>query len=199
MFDAGEPSGLRRRLGVGEAPLVMYTGTLDRFQRLDYLLRAMVRVVAHVPAARLVLAVNMAKQEDIEWTLGEARSLGVAERMILVHPMTLEELPTFLAAADVAVCPRPACPGFPVKVLNYMAARKPIVTARGSAKGLRHLETAFVADDHDWEGLADGIITLLEEPALAKRLGEEARASIVGTFDWESLAARIESVYDRLV
>jgi glycosyltransferase involved in cell wall biosynthesis len=86
-----------------------------------------------------------------------------------------------------------------VKVLNYMAARKPIVTARGSAKGLRHLETAFVADDHDWQGLAAGIVTLLEDDVLAKRLAEEAGAAIIGTFDWPSLAERIEGVYERML
>jgi glycosyltransferase involved in cell wall biosynthesis len=199
MFEGKDRMEFRRRLGVGDGPLVAYTGTLDRFQRVDYLIQAMARVAARVPDARLALGANMAKEEDAGLILAQARELGIANRVVIVHPLSLEELPAFLAAADVVVCPRPACPGFPVKVLNYMAARKPIVTARGSAKGLRHLETAFVADDHDWQGLAAGIVTLLEDDVLAKRLAEEAGAAIIGTFDWPSLAERIEGVYERML
>jgi glycosyltransferase involved in cell wall biosynthesis len=197
MFDAGDGAGVRRRLGLADAPIVMYTGTLDRFQRVDYLLQAMARVLERHPEARLVIASNLAKDEDLAEVRAQARRLAIDDRMVLMHPVPLDELPSYLAAADVAVCPRPACPGFPVKVLNYMAARKPIVTARGSAKSLRHLETAFVAEDDDWEGLATGIALLLEDSALAKRLGEEARAAIMGRFDWESLAGQIEAVYRR--
>jgi len=95
------------------------------------------------------------------------------------------------------VCPRPHCPGFPIKLLNAMAARKAIVTFRGSAKGLRHLGTAYLAEDHDWVDLARGIALLLEDPALAERLGIAARGSIEGRFDWPTLAARIEEAYAR--
>jgi len=199
MFDGADPDALRRRFGLGRAPLVMYTGTLDAFQRVDYLVRAMARVAARVPDARLVLAVNLGSDADGARVLAQARELGIEDRLVLVQPALLEELPTILAAADVTVSPRPACPGFPVKLLNYMAARKPIVTFEGSAKGLRHLETAYLARDHDWEALAQGIITLLEDRPMAARLGERARGAIVGRLDWPSLAERIEGVYRRML
>ncbi len=199
MFDGHDPDALRRRLGLGRAPLVMYTGTLDGFQRVDYLVRAMARVAARVPDARLVLGVNLGSEADEARVLAQARELGIGDRLVIVRPTPLAELPAFLAAADVTVSPRPACPGFPVKLLNYMAARAPIVTFEGSAKGLRHLETGYLAKDHDWEGLAQGIITLLEDRSLARELGERARASIVGRLDWPSLAERIEGVYGRML
>jgi glycosyltransferase involved in cell wall biosynthesis len=199
MFDGADPSALRQQLQLGAAPLVLYTGTLDPFQRLDYLLRAMVRVVTSVPSARLVLCANLAKAEDMARLREQAGALGIAERVVILPQAALAQLPTTLAAADVTVCTRPACPGFPVKLLNYMAARKAIVTFAGSAKGLRHLETAYVVADHDWEGLAQGITTLLGDRALAQRLGERARRAITGTFDWPSLAERIEGVYRRML
>jgi glycosyltransferase involved in cell wall biosynthesis len=86
-------------------------------------------------------------------------------------------------------------PGFPVKMLNYMAARKAIVTFRGSAKGLEHLKEAFVVEDHDWAGLGEGIRALLMDRALAVRLGDNARATVVARFDWSSLAQTTERVY----
>ncbi len=198
MFDGADPRAVRSRLGLGEAPVVLYTGTLDPFQRLDYLLRATAAVADKVPDARLVLAANIGGP-GLGAVRTEARRLGIADRVVVVHPAPLEDLPALLAAADVAVCPRPDCPGFPVKLLNYMAAARPIVTFRSSAKSLRHLETAFLAEDHDVDGLAQGIVALLQDRALAADLGRRARAAIAGALDWPSLARRIEDVYRGLL
>ena len=199
MFDGYDPHEIRDRLGLNGHPAVMYTGSIDPLQRVDYLLRAMALVWEKVPMARLVLNVNIGSEADFARVTGQARELGIEDRISMVRNAPLDELPAFLAAADVTVSPRPACPGFPVKLLNYMAARKPIVTFEGSAKGLRHLETAYLAKDHDCAGLARGIITLLEDRTMAARLGEQARAAIVGRLDWPSLAERIEGVYHRML
>lgn len=198
MVSGGDGAGLRRRLGIDEGPLVVYTGTLDRFQRVDYLLNAMVLVARRVPAARLLLAVNVAQEAEVKRVRAEAAGLGIAAR-VSMHPTTLEELPAVLAAADVSVCPRPACPGVPVKLLNAMAAQRPIVTFRGSAKGLVHLESAYLAEDHDWRDIANGITTLLEDPALAGRLGRNARAAITGRLDWPTIVQQIERIYRGLL
>ena len=199
MFEHGDGEAVRRRLGLGDAPLVVYTGILDEFQRVDYLVRAMGRVVATVPRARVLVAANITRDRDIERLRQQAQELGIADRLTVSWPTTLEELPDILAAADVAVCPRPDTPGFPVKLLNYMAAGKAIVTFRGSSKGLEHMTEAFVAADHDWTQLGEGIGRLLTDRALAARLGAGARAAVVSRFDWSSLARTIEGVYCRVL
>jgi glycosyltransferase involved in cell wall biosynthesis len=199
MFDDSDPRLVRDRFGLNGAPVVMYTGSLDPLQRVDYLLRAMVAVWEKIPEARLVMNVNIGSEADFARVAAQIRELGIGRRIAMVRSARLEELPAYLAAADVTVSPRPACPGFPVKLLNYMAARKPIVTFEGSAKGLRHLDTAYLAKDHDWGNLAQGIVTLLEDRAMAEAMGERARAAIVGRLDWPSLAERIEEVYHRML
>jgi len=199
MFDGFDPRLMRDRLGLNGHPAVMYTGSLDPLQRVDYLLRAMASVWEKMPNARLIMNVNIGSEADYARVMRQARELGIGDRMAIVRSARLDELPSYLAAADVTVSPRPACPGFPVKLLNYMAARKPIVTFEGSAKGLRHLETAYLAKDHDCRDLARGIVTLLDDRAMAARLGERARAAIVGRLDWPSLAERIEGVYRRML
>lgn len=199
MFDGSDGREVRERFGLNGHPAVMYTGSVDPLQRVDYLLRAMPLVWKKIPAARLIMNVNVGSEADFARVAGQARKLGIEERITMVRSARLDELPGYLAAADVTVSPRPACPGYPVKLLNYMAARKPIVTFEGSAKGLRHLETAYLAKDHDWKDLARGIITLLEDRPMAARLGERAREAINGRLDWPSLAERIEGIYHRML
>src|SRR2546423_2567021 len=55
MFQGGDGAGVRGRFAVGDAPLILYTGTFDHFQGLDYLMAAFRIVHEHKPSARLLL------------------------------------------------------------------------------------------------------------------------------------------------
>lgn len=200
-FAAVVPSdraALRERFHLGDRPVVMYTGILDRFQRVDYLLRAMHHVVEHIPTAHLLLVTNVATAEDLQACQAMIDGLGLQQQVDIVPHTAFEDIPRFLAAADVTVVPRPHCPGFPVKLLNYMAAGKPIVLFEGSAKGLQHRQHAIVVADHDWQALGQGIVTLLQDPALAQRLGQNARRWADEHLSWPSIIGRIEQVYAEL-
>jgi 1,2-diacylglycerol 3-alpha-glucosyltransferase len=191
----GERARLRERFGIGGKPLVMYTGILDRFQRLDYLLQAMRLVVDTMANAQLLVVANVATIQDLQACQAMIHECGLDGHVTIVTNRSFEEIPLFLAAADVTVVPRPHCPGFPVKLLNYMAAGKPIVVFAGSAKGLQHLQHAFVAADDDWQELALGLLTLLQDPALAKTLGQNARQWAHEHVSWPNVVGQIEHVY----
>jgi glycosyltransferase involved in cell wall biosynthesis len=107
----------------------------------------------------------------------------------------LSDLSDYLAAADVTVIPRPDIPGYPLKLLNAMAAGKPTVCFAGAAKGVEHLREAFVVPDHDLEAMAHGIVTLMRDQALAQHIGDEAKRTILTEFDWKILCTKIENVY----
>jgi glycosyltransferase involved in cell wall biosynthesis len=189
----------RRRLGLGSEPLVMYTGILARMQRLDYLFQAMRQVVAKRPDARLLLVVNCASAAEIQACEREMAGNGLAGKARILLAPTFDELPGILAAADVTVVPRPHCPGFPVKLLNYMAAGKPTVCFAGSAKGLEHRRTGWVVPDHDVDGLAAGILALVEDEDLARTLGENGRRRAQEVYAWPRLTERTVDVYRQLL
>lgn len=197
--DTSARTAIRQRFQLGDQPLVMYTGILDRFQRVDYLLQAMRHVVDHFPEAHLLLVTNVATEQDLQTCQALIQELGLRGRVEIVPHTPFEDIPRFLAAADVTVVPRPHCPGFPVKLLNYMAAAKPIVLFEGSAKGLQHLEHAFVVADHDWRALGQGIITLLQHPDLAQTLAQNARQWAEENLSWPSIVNKIEHVYAALL
>ena len=126
-------------------------------------------------------------------------ALDLERHVDIVMHRSFTEIPLFLAAADVTVVPRPQCPGFPVKLLNYMAAGKPIVVFAGSAKGLQHLHSALLVPDHDWQALGYSMLTLLQDPALARTLGQNARRWANDHLAWPTLAEKIENVYYELL
>ncbi len=198
-FNEGDPRWVRERYELGDRPVVMYTGINSRFQRIDYLLRSFDLVLKAEPGTVLMVVSPLENDPDLARNRALAVSLGVGDSIIWVEGQTLAELPDYLSAALVAVIPRPDVPGHPIKLLNYMAASRPIVCFAGAAKGVRHMREALVAPDHDWRQFASEIVTLLHNPELAKRLGTEARRMVLAQFDWHDLCQDIEAVYSAMV
>lgn len=177
----------------------MYTGVNNAFQRLDYLLRAFAVVVRQKPDALLAVVSPLDDEPNLEANRSLAAELNVADRVKWIGGSTLADLRDYLAMADVAVLPRPAIPGHPIKLINYMAAAKPIVCFAGGAKGLRHEYDGLIVPDHDWRGLGEAILRLLRDPELAKRLGANAGATMRERFELQIVARSVASVYDRLL
>jgi 1,2-diacylglycerol 3-alpha-glucosyltransferase len=198
-FNGKNGSVIRHQYRLGQRPVVMYTGILDRFQRVDYLLKAMRIVLGEIGNARLLIVANVAKEQDITdcWTM--IRELNLQEHVDIIANRPFEEIPLFLAAADVTVLCRPNCPGFPVKLLNYMAAGKAIVLFEGSAKGLQPLKHAVVIKDHDWQALGQGVVTVLKDPVFGQTLGRSAQQWANENLSWPNLAEKIEEIYFELL
>jgi glycosyltransferase involved in cell wall biosynthesis len=174
----------------GSNALVCYAGNFDGYQNLEFLLESFARVRARVPAARLVLVTHAAVAPRLRGpTAGvEVRRAG-----------TYAEVRALLDAADVAVCPRAERSGFPMKLLNYMAAGKAIVASAGSAKGLSDGITGRVVADGDAPGFAAAVADLLEDAPTRHRLGAAARAVVEDPAAWETVLDRIEAIYRRVL
>jgi 1,2-diacylglycerol 3-alpha-glucosyltransferase len=199
LFDNHSADKFRNQYNPDGGPVVMYAGVLNAFQRIDYLLRAFSGVLGQEPAARLLIVSPLRSEIEEREHRRLAAQLGITEAIVWIAPHPLQDLPSYLALADVTVVPRCDCPGHPVKLLNYMLAGKPTVCFAGAAKGVRHLHDAFVVEDHDWQALGQGIVTLLRDRALAARLGANARKTVLTEFDWRQICPKIERIYDRLL
>jgi glycosyltransferase involved in cell wall biosynthesis len=188
-----DPALVRQQHNLDDGPLAIYTGNLDQYQRLGLLLRSFQRVRVALPTSQLLIASHSPSAQYRALIERVGPSPGVK----FVHCHDFGETQALLASADVAICPRVACFGFPIKLLNYMAAGKAVVVAQGSAKGIRHLENGYVVSDGE-QALAEGVIHMLRDPVLGRRLGAAARATVEGRFRWTHVVREIERCYDDL-
>lgn len=176
-------------------PRLVFAGNLAPYQGIELLIEAFALVTRRAPGARLLFLLSSGN------TLGRhealAASRGVRDR-VDVERVGFEDLPGRLAGADVALHPRPACAGTPIKLLNYMAAALPIVSFEGSAKGLTHGEHALLVEDGDVAGFADAALTLAADAGLARRLGDAARRRAEERHSWEASGEALEGVFLRL-
>ena len=153
---------------------VMYAGNLDPYQDLGCLLEAFRRVRRVAPRVNLLLLTHRASHPQ---TARRARQLAWHAGVCVEQAPSFAAAARRLARADVVVCPRASWSGFPIKTLNYMALGRPIVHARASAHSIADQETGLLFDDGQPAALAEAILRLLREPALAAELGH--RASVV--------------------
>jgi glycosyltransferase involved in cell wall biosynthesis len=190
-FDAEPPPAAM--MGRLTSRRLVFAGNLAPYQGIDLLLKAFANCCWRRPGLRLRIL------SDSPFATYEALAteLGVRDAIELVRA-NLDDLPTELAAADVLLNPRVTGAGLPQKMLNYMAAGRPIVSFAGTARYLEHERNALVVADHDINGFADAILRLIGDRALAKRLGDAARGVAREQLSWSRTAQGVEDVYARL-
>jgi glycosyltransferase involved in cell wall biosynthesis len=172
---------------------IVFAGNTAPYQGIDHLLRSFVRVREARSDVRLTIATSdsFAPYEAL------AHDLGIRAH-VDVEPSSFDRLPQQLGQADVALNPRLRCTGVPQKLLNYMAAARPIVSYEGSRWILEHGRTGWLVEDGDERAFAEGVLRLLADPSLAASLAMTARDVALERYDWDRMAARVERVYDRL-
>jgi glycosyltransferase involved in cell wall biosynthesis len=181
-----------RRAGV---PQVGTVANLRPVKGLDVLVRAATLVAETHPLAAFQVAGEGELRARLERDLGMR---GLADRFTL--PGTVADIPGFLAGLDVAVlCSRTE--GMSNAVLEYMAAGRAIVaTAVGATPEL--IEDGvhgLLVPPGDALSLARAIGLVLDDPALARRLGEAARRRAHARYSREAMVRRFEDFYEGLV
>jgi glycosyltransferase involved in cell wall biosynthesis len=84
----------------------------------------------------------------------------------------------------------------PLKLLNYMAAGRAIVSFASSGRCLDNEVTALLVPDGDVAAFARAIARLLEDPTLAREIGQRARREAERAHAWSRAAERVEAVYE---
>lgn len=182
-------------------PQVLYLGTLAPWQGVPFLIEAMRGVVAQRPATLRIVASGRQ-----EWRRACERlisKLGLTACIQVLPPVPPEAVPGLLAESHVCVAPltltdRNVIQGCcPLKVLEYMAAGRPIVAARlpAVAEILSHEETALLYKPDKPRHLTAALVRVLDDPALARRLGAAAAQAVRQRFTWEHHNAALTQVY----
>jgi len=179
-----------------ERPIVTYAGNLDAYQNLGLLVGAM-RLLRE--RSSMMPRLLVATHNDDETFAAMLRAGGIAEHVTFVHCADFEPVRRSIEAADVVVMPRRLGSGFPVKLLNYLAAGRAVVTAGCGAKVIRDGVDGLVVADDDPDALAAALCRVIGDPALREGLERGARRTYLSTLTWEAVLPAIEEVYDRVV
>jgi glycosyltransferase involved in cell wall biosynthesis len=163
-----------RRHGLEPAGFVLYTGNVDRYQDLDRLDAA----AGRLPGTPVVVATH------------DRRGAGL-RGLRVVEVADADEMRALLHACAIAVLPRRRPGGFPVKLLNYLEAARPVVAFERVACGLEHGRTGWLLPEAAGaEDLARAIRTLRADPARAEAIGRAGRRHLDVHHGWKGRAAQ---------
>ncbi|MBN2430302.1 MAG: glycosyltransferase family 4 protein [Acidobacteria bacterium] len=119
-----------------------------------------------------------------------------SESWMITHPwMSQESLPELYSSADLCVVPSLWPEPFGIVVLEAMAAGVPVIVsdAPGPAGIVTHMQDGLISPRGDDRKLAEAIRMIVESPALAKTLTEQARLT-VEHYSWDKVYRRVERV-----
>ena len=128
----------------------------------------------------------------------QAVDLGISDRVVFDGLLTRAGVVDRLAEADVLVAPsvptaRGAREGIPVVLMEAMSCGLPVVASRlsGIPELVRDEETGLLVPPGDGTAIAAALRRLSDDPALRRRLGAAARATVVADFDLAANARRL--------
>jgi len=194
------PAGARMRLGLpDDGPLVGIVGRLQRWKGMHTLIQAMPRVLGAHPQAHAVL---VGGRHDLEpdypaYLEEQLRELGVEDRVILAGAQS--NVPEWMQAMDIVVHASDNEP-FGIVVVEAMALGKPVIA--GSAGGPTEMITpgvdGLLSPYNDPQALAAAILTCLDDPGFASRMGAAARER-AAEFSTQNFARNVIDAVQSLV
>lgn len=177
---------------------ILFVGRLVPKKGLIHLLEAMPRIQEVAPGVELLVAGDGPLRGELEEA---ARRLGARARFL--GRQSPEEVAELMRRATVMCTPSVVAPdgnaeGLPMTVVEAQASGLPIVAfpSGGTAEGIVHGETGFVAPPRDEAALAGHLLELLTDPDLRRRFSRAARRHVEASFDLRRQTAKLEEIYD---
>jgi glycosyltransferase involved in cell wall biosynthesis len=175
-------------------PIVGTIARLHRQKGIVGLIRAAGQIHRGSPEAKIVVVGG----GPLERTLRiEAQKLGLEGFFIMLGERT--DARELLSLFDIFALPS-LWEGLPLVLLEAAAMGKPIVATDidGVREVIRNGETGLLVPPANPERLAEAILRLLQDRNLARRLGENAKATIPPSFTLSKMIDETEQLYLRL-
>jgi glycosyltransferase involved in cell wall biosynthesis len=189
-------SDVRRRYAIGAGPLVTFVGSFQPWHGVNALAEAFGAVHRRYPEARLLLVGDGEGRDTI---VTQLRATAYGDRVVLTGRLPPTQVADIVHASDIAVAPyaykHDDIVGTPLKLMEYMAAGKPIVATTARIHEIvDHGRTGLRVEPASADALAAGILTVLDDADLRARLGAAARAH-VQQFSWDAVVQKLLAVF----
>jgi glycosyltransferase involved in cell wall biosynthesis len=184
-LDRRDSSDLRDALGLRDRKVVLFLGSPRPHKGL------------HLVVAALDL---LADPRVVFLVVGGAHGLPARPWIRSMPQQPYHRVPEFLALADVVALAqlpsRTAAAQVPAKVFDAMAMARPVVASRVSDLPAILDGCGIIVDPGDAPGLAAAIGSLLDDPGLARRIGQAARARFEAEYSYDAVRPRLERLIE---
>lgn len=186
--DAARLTAVRARYRL-DGPFILAVGTLEPRKNLLRLIDAIERVrTTHQLPHRLILAgrVGWLAERILE-------RIAASDAVRHLDVVADEDLPALMTLADALAMPS-LYEGFGLPVLEAMACGCPVVCSNVSSLPEVAGDAAVLVDPHDVDAIADGLVRVLTDPTLRRRL-QTAGPIQAARFSWEQTGRLLLAAY----
>ncbi|MCB0729825.1 MAG: glycosyltransferase [Ignavibacteriae bacterium] len=146
--------------------LLVYAGTLEKYQGIDILVDSMKHVIEENKKVRLLIAGGT--KEQVDKFSKHANSLGLENNVKFTGRVAQKFAKEFTAKADILLSPRSDGTNTPLKIYEQLASGKALVATRiYSHTQVLTEEVCFLVDPNP-EAMAKGILLSLSDKELAQ-------------------------------
>ncbi len=107
----------------------------------------------------------------------------------LLNPgnIPFKEVPVFIKTCDICVAPIFTGSGTRLKILEYLAAAKPVVSSLKAAEGISVKDKKNVIIAEEAGQFIEAIFYLLENPEVASKIGQEGKRVVEENYSWQKI------------
>lgn len=183
---------LQQRLDIpSSAPVLGVVGRLEVQKGHRFLVEALPQVLTEFPDTRLLVVGEGSLRTHLE---AQISTLGLCNCVIFAGFQ--RDISTYLDVMDVVVLPS-LHEGMPLVAIEAAAMAKPMVATAvdGTAEVIQHGITGLLVPPAAPAPLAGAILTLLQQPELARQYGQAARQRALQQFDLRRQVNATERLY----
>lgn len=189
---------LKRKIGMlPDQKLILSVGRLSRRKGFDMVVKGLAelqKLGSDVHYA--VIGIG----EDHDYLINLAREMGATNRVHMLGHVSPEDLPRWYNACDVFVMPNREIngdnEGFGMVFVEAAACGKPAIAGRDGGTGSAVIDgvTGFRVDGTNESDIAQALLKILENTAMAMALGNAATQRSHTEFSWERVAQRTSEI-----
>jgi glycosyltransferase involved in cell wall biosynthesis len=195
-FSNPPPKGYFRNLfGLTDEEIILYLGRISKLKGLDILIKAF-SLLKRRSNVKLVLA----GPDDglLEPLQKIVASLKLRDKVLFTGALTRKLVVGALNDASVTVYPS-LQEGFGIVPLESGIMGKPVIVSDyPSMEFVKKGQFGLVVEYGNIIQLKEALETILEDPELAKKLGQNGKSYVLENFSWNVVGRKVEDIYNQV-
>ena len=159
------------------------------------IIEALPSICEKLPEIKIIFAGKDFSEGEVQ---RRAREKGVQDRIVFAG--FVKDSRQLLAASDILLLPS-HWEGFPVSVLEAMAAGVPVIATPvgGVPEMIKNNETGILIPPGSPRAIEDAVVSLVEDPQKAEGLSKRAREVVRKRFDINTMVEKYQDIYIELL
>ena len=187
----------RRKYALDNEKIILYMGRLVYEKGVQHLISAIPKILNGYNDAKLVIAGKGGMMDELK---AQAEALGLGNKVYFTGYLDSKQVQKMYKCADIAVFPSTYEP-FGIVALEAMLAGVPTVVSDvgGLNEIVEHGVTGMKSYAGNSNSIADSILALLYDHALAATVSKNAKAKVKELYNWNKIAQDTHFVYQKAI